>query len=121
MAHVDDDEKQDVYTEFTDLANMAPSALEDWLETDESKSVGWKGDDGDDESQESVGHESGRKILDIKHKKKADLTQADYDHMKKVAGYIKRHSAQRPDHPEAELKAMDWTYSLKNWGHDPFK
>ena len=39
--------------------------------------------------------------------------------MKKVINYIKRHTAQRPDHPPAELETMDWTYSLKNWGHDP--
>ena len=56
--------------------------------TDESRSVGWGGDDG-----ESVGHESGRKIVAIKRKTKDELTEADYEHMRKVVGYTRRHLA----------------------------
>ena len=55
---------------------MAPKELEDWLRTDESKSVG----QGEGESK---GHQSGRKIVDIKRKNKSDLTEADLDHMQK--------------------------------------
>ena len=110
-----DDEKDDTYTEFTDLVNMSPSELEDWLETDDSKSVGQK-----DGGGESTGHEMGRHIVDVRRKKKADLTDTDYERMRKVCGYIKRHSAQGPE-KKSDEKDSDWRYSLMNWGHDPLK
>ncbi|GAB3331037.1 DUF3140 domain-containing protein [Larkinella ripae] len=107
---MNEEEKKEVLDEFSDLVNMTPSELEKWLETDESKSVGWDSGDG-----ESVGHKSGEKIIKIKQKKRADLTEPDFDHMRKVVGYIKRHRAQRP----SEVKGSNWEYSLKNWGHNP--
>lgn len=107
------EEKQDIYDEFYDKVNMTPSELEDWLETDKSKSVGQ--DDGDGESK---GHKSGKKIIKIKRKQKDELTDTNYGHMKKVNSYIARHSAQKPD---GDVKESDWRYSLKNWGHDPLK
>lgn len=107
-----DDKKEAIYDEFKDNVNMSPPELEHWLETEDSKSVGQK-----DGGGESVGHESGREIIEIKKKNKADLTDADYEHMQKVNSYIARHSAQKPDKPEGS----NWAYSLKNWGHDPMK
>jgi hypothetical protein len=59
--------------EFDDVVNMTPSELERWLDTDESKEVGWKDDDG----SESVGHASGRRIVEIKRTKQADLSDDD--------------------------------------------
>jgi len=107
------DKQQKIYTEFYDNVNMTPSELEDWLETDKSKSVGQNSGDG-----EAIGHKSGRKIIKIKRKKKDELTEANYEHMQKVNGYIARHLAQKPD---GDIKETDWRYSLKNWGHDPIK
>ena len=88
---------------------MTASALEKWLKTDESKKVGWDSGDG-----ESVGHKSGEHIIRILQKKKGELTATDFKHMQKVHGYVKRHMAQKPEHP----KDSNWDYSLKNWGHD---
>jgi len=104
---------QDIYSDFYDLVNMSPSELEEWLETEKSKSVGQDSGDG-----ESIGHKSGRKIIQIKRKKKADLSDSDYEHMQQVNGYIARHKAQRPD---GDVKETNWRYSLMNWGHDPLK
>lgn len=42
----------------------------------------------------------------------------DCAHMKKVNGYVARHSAQRPD---GDVSDTPWRYSLMNWGHDPLK
>jgi hypothetical protein len=64
------------------------------LETEDSRRVGWKGDDGNG-SGESVGHHSGRRIVEIKRKRKADLTDADYAHMRKVIGYVARVTRRR--------------------------
>ena len=106
------DGQQDTYDAFRELVNMAPKELEEWLDTDESKSVG------DSDSGESTGHRSGRRIVEIKRTNKDDLSDADLDHMQKVVGYIKRHKAQGP---ETDVKESDWRYSLMNWGHDPCK
>ncbi|WP_431472078.1 DUF3140 domain-containing protein [Nonlabens sp. SCSIO 43208] len=108
-----DKSNEEIYNEFYDAVNMTPSELEQWLDTDKSKSVGQDSGDG-----ESKGHKSGRKIITIKNKKKDDLNQNDYEHMNKVIGYIHRHTAQKPD---SDIKESDWRYSLKNWGHDPCK
>ena len=94
---------------------MSPAELHDWLATSESRSVGWKGKDG--KARESVGHASGRRIVVILRKKNNDLTASDYEHMRKVVGYVRRHSAQRPDN----VVTSRWRYSLMNWGHDPTK
>ena len=109
---MDDNKKDETYDEFYDCVNMQPKELEDWLDTEESKSVG------DSDGGESTGHKSGRRIVEIKHTKKADLTDSQYDHMNKVVGYIHRHLAQRPD---GDVEETDWRYSLMNWGHDPLK
>ncbi len=107
-----DDEKQETYDDFKEAVNMQPKELEDWLETDDSKRVGQK------DGGESVGHASGRRIVEIKRTNKADLTDDQYAHMRKVVGYVHRHSAQGPDD---DIATSDWRYSLKNWGNDPCK
>ena len=48
-------------------------------------------------SRRATGHRSGRRIVAILEKKKAELSEDDYAHMRKVVGYAKRHSAQRPE------------------------
>ncbi|GGX56401.1 DNA-binding protein [Litorimonas cladophorae] len=103
--------KEQIWDEWRDLVNMAPQDLEDWLETDESKSVG------DSDSGESTGHKSGRRIVNIKRTNKDDLTDDQYDHMATVVGYIKRHCSQGG--PKEDLESSAWRYSLMNWGHDP--
>ena len=109
---MDDDKKSETYDEFYDCVNMQPKELEEWLETEESKSVG------DSDGGESTGHKSGRKIVEIKLTNKDDLTDDQWDHMKKVVGYIHRHKAQKPS---GDIEDSDWRYSLMNWGHDPCK
>jgi Protein of unknown function (DUF3140) len=70
---------------------MTARELEKWLATEESQSVGQKQD-----GNESTGHASGRRIIDILNAKRAELTADDYAHMRKVVGYAKRHLAHRP-------------------------
>ena len=101
--------------EFDEAVNMTASELRDWLETDQSHSVGWKGQDG--AARESVGHASGRRIVTLLTKKQGELTDEDYSHMRKVVGYVHRHRAQRPEN----IYTSRWRYSLMNWGHDPTK
>lgn len=67
---------------------------------------------------ESVGHGSGRRIVEILGKKN-QLADDDYAHMRKVVGYVRRHLAQRPS--EEDIEGSRWRFSLMNWGHDPLK
>ncbi|MDP4576100.1 DUF3140 domain-containing protein [Qipengyuania sp. G39] len=109
---MDGDKKDEVYSDFTDCVNMQPKELEEWLDTEKSKSVG------DNDGGESTGHRSGRRIVEIKRTKKDDLTDSQYEHMQKVVGYVHRHTAQKPS---GDIEESDWRYSLMNWGHDPCK
>ena len=102
----------DVWADWNDAVNMTAKELESWLDTDESQSVG------QDEGGESTGHKSGRRIVEILGKNKADLDEDDVAHMRKVVGYVHRHLAQRPD---GDVTDTAWRYSLMNWGHDPVK
>ena len=106
--------RDEIRHEFDAVVNMAPKELERWLGTEESRSVGWRDGDG-----ESVGHESGRRIVAIKRKTKDELDEDDYEHMRKVIGYVRRHLAQGG--PAHDKERSNWRYSLVNWGHDPLK
>ncbi|MFS0893381.1 DUF3140 domain-containing protein [Microbacterium sp. 179-I 3D3 NHS] len=107
-----DDELADVWDDWRRDVNMTPAELERWLETDESRSVG-QSDGG-----ESTGHRSGRRIVRLLRTHKADLTSDDIAWMRKVVGYVARHTAQRP---KGDVTETPWRYSLMNWGHDPEK
>ncbi|MCQ4122752.1 DUF3140 domain-containing protein [Rhodococcus tibetensis] len=74
---------EETWKEFREAVNMTPGELEEWLETEQSKSVGQKSGDG-----ESTGHASGRRIVGVARTQKDDLEQADYEHMRKVVGYF---------------------------------
>jgi len=105
------DDRQQAIDEFGDAMNMTRKELQEWLQTDGSKSVG-QGEG------ESTGHRSGRRIVEILDKNKPDYTDADIDHMKKVSAYVKRHLGQGPSN---DVEHSRWRYSLMNWGHDPLK
>ena len=105
------DEHKETWDEFRELVNMKPGDLEKWLDSEESRSAGQREDGG-----ESTGHASGRRIVSILHARKGDLTDDDYQHMRKVIGYIRRHLAQRPT---GDVRDTRWRYSLMNWGPDP--
>ena len=101
-----------IVSEFRKSVNMSIVEIAAWLDTDESHSVGWRRGP----REESVGHQSGRRILQIMKKPEARLTDEDLIHMRTVVGFVRRHLAQRPRNDVPESK---WACSLKNWGHDP--
>ncbi|MBA2363317.1 MAG: DUF3140 domain-containing protein [Chloroflexia bacterium] len=107
-----DDDKSTIKA-FHDVVNMTARELSQWLETDDSLHVGQK-DDGD----ESIGHESGRRIVALLGKKQSAYSEDDLAHMRKVVGYVHRHTAQRPG---GDIEHTRWRYSLMNWGNDPLK
>ncbi|MGK9067148.1 DUF3140 domain-containing protein [Stutzerimonas chloritidismutans] len=107
--------------EFQRVVNMTPSALRRWLDSDQSRSVGMTAE-GEKVSSpsdgEAVGHHMGERILELKGIRQADLSEDDYQAMRKVIGYVHRHLAQRP---RGEVRDSRWRQSLMNWGHDPLE
>ncbi|KAI9374697.1 hypothetical protein BJX61DRAFT_496938 [Aspergillus egyptiacus] len=108
-----------VINEFNTLVNMTAPELRDWLQEAQSQSAGWKNDSGG----ETIGHESGRRIVDIlEHNPSRDpggYGEEDVAHMRRVVAYCKRHLAQEG---EAKRDVGSRSYrSLKNWGHDALK
>ena len=110
---VDEQEQRKTRDEFGEAVNMTAAELTGWLGTEESRSVGDTGGNG-----ESTGHEMGRRIVNLLGTKAADLGEQDLQRMRKVVGYVHRHLAQRPS---GDVTDTRWRYSLMNWGHDPLK
>ena len=121
MAELDADERRTIAHDFKSVVNMSPAVLRSWLDTPESQGVGMT-HEGEKVTEpgkdEAVGHEMGRRILDLRAKKAADLDDDDYAAMRKVVGYVHRHMKQRP---EGDVTETRWRKSLMNWGHDPLK
>ena len=98
---------------FRGAVNMDASEIEEWLETEESRKVGFVRPG----ESESVGRQSARRIVHILRAPEAELDEEDLRHMRKVVGYVRRHRAQEP----ANIVTSRWRYSLMNWGHDPLR
>ncbi len=121
MSELNETQKKAIRSDFKAAVNMPPSRLRRWLQAADSKRVGMtKGGRKVESSQDgqSVGHQMGERILEIKGKRVAELEADDYQAMRKVIGYVHRHLKQRPD---GEVKDSRWRQSLMNWGHDPLK
>ncbi|PNH46052.1 hypothetical protein VD0004_g1976 [Verticillium dahliae] len=120
--------KEEVISEFNSLVNMTASDLETWLKSDDANSAGWPKDDADGDG-ETVGHDSGRKIVEIlkanPDRKEDKYTDEQVEHMRKVVAYCKRHLAQEAkgneEKTDEEVKKTKSYASLKNWGHDFLK
>ncbi len=105
-------DRDQAYSRLGEAVNMTPAEHAAWLETEQSRGVGQKQDGG-----EGIGHAAGRRIAAIRRKRRAELSDEDYALMRKAAGYVARHRAQRPEN----VVTSRWRYSLLNWGHDPLK
>ena len=107
-------DEQAIERAFGAAVNLTATELEEWLGTERSRSVGMvrRGE------RESVGRQSARRIVEILRKPREALNESDYVHMRKVAGYVARHCAQRP---RGDVTDTRWRWSLMNWGHDPLR
>ncbi|ROT38964.1 DNA-binding protein [Sodiomyces alkalinus F11] len=116
---------EEIISEFIEYVNMTASELEAWLKSDDSRSAGWPKHNEEGEP-ETVGHESGRKIVEIleanPEKDPEKYTEEQIAHMRKVVSYCKRHLAQESSahakKSDDEVKQTKSYASLKNWGHD---
>ncbi|CAL8470677.1 g10219 [Coccomyxa elongata] len=99
---------EETIAEFKKCVNMTTKELQEFLESNDSNRVGWKEDGG-----ESVGHQSGRRIVELMQKGDSDYDEDDISHMRKVVGYLHRHRAQGPS--KHDVEHSKWRYSLMNW------
>ena len=113
-SHPAEADRPDALQAFRRLVNMQAAELRDWLETEQSRSAGWM-HEGEDEA---VGHQPGRRILELLERGDAPQAEAEQEFLRQVVGTIRRHLAQRP---EDGIAATRWRHSLMNWGHDPLK
>ena len=116
-----DDDRKQVRAAFHEAVNMTQAELRRWLDTPDSQSVGMTGGGErvhDPAGEEAVGHQMGRHILALHDMHQDRYGDAEYDLMRKVTGYVHRHTAQRPHGDVADSR---WRKSLMNWGHDPLK
>ena len=95
---------------FHEAVNMTPAGPETWLDTGDSRAVGWM-----DEGETEWSAISGARIVAIKRARTADLTDDDA-HMRKVVGYVHRHMAERP---KGDVRDTRWRRSLIEWGQLP--
>jgi Protein of unknown function (DUF3140) len=107
------EDRKSIIEHFHQVVNTSPHQLSSWLKTEDSQKVGQK--NGEDES---IGHHSGRQIVELLERDKSDYTEEEIAHMHRVVSYVKRHSAQRP---QGDVKDTRWRFSLMNWGHDPLR
>jgi hypothetical protein len=106
-------DRRSIAEAFAAAVNMSAADIEAWLETAESRKVGFRRPG----AEESVGHASGRRIVAILRTAEPDRNEADYAHMRKVVGFVRRHRALEP----ANTVTSRWRYALMNWGHDPLE
>ena len=102
-----------IYRSFRAAVNMEAAELEAWLDTAESRRVGFTRPG----ESESVGHAAGRHIVRILRTAEPAFGAEDYQLMRKAIGFIRRHRAQEPEN----IVTSRWRYSLMNWGFDPLK
>ncbi|KAG7100566.1 hypothetical protein HYQ44_019918 [Verticillium longisporum] len=103
--------KEEVISEFNSLVNMTASDLETWLKSDDANSAGWPKDDADGDG-ETVGHDSGRKIVEIlkanPDRKEDKYTDEQVEHMRKVVAYCKKQgNKKQKDKKEKDKKEKD--------------
>ena len=83
-------DKKDVVADFHEFVNMSADELETWLKSGDSNSAGWPKDDANGDG-ETVGHDSGRKIVEIlkanPEQKEDEYTEDQTAHMRKVVAY----------------------------------
>ena len=98
---------------FSALVNMSADEIEEWLETEESRAVGFTRPG----ESESVGRQAGRRIAAILRTEAWQRDDEDLRLMRKTVGFIRRHIAREP----ANMVTSRWRYALMNWGHDPLR
>lgn len=102
----------DLLGQWRRAVNATPEALEEWLTTPQSASVGSRPTG----ALHSVGQLAGLRTVPLLEIPPQEWNEADWAHVRRTVGFVRRHRAQWP---RGDLRARRWTHALRNWGHDP--
>jgi hypothetical protein len=105
-----DTEFAQVWEQFHALVNMSSPELRDWL-LNTPEGVDTYAPEPDIDI-----HSLGLRVLQVKEKRRMDLTNADLDMMREVTDLI---SSRLRGAPEADVNDQPWRDTLMTLGHDP--
>lgn len=100
-----------LWEEFHRLVNMSSRELLEWLRTRSAT-------EGSEELPDQAGTHTGRKVLRILQKRRADADAGDVEVMREV---VDRIHAERRDELEPAVGQQSWRHRLMTLGHDPLK
>ena len=101
----------DLWDGFHQLVNMSSRELHDWLRTQAAEPDS-------EQFPDEAGTPTGRHVLHILRKRRADLTEEDARVMRRV---VRRIEDQRGFEPETKAGDTGWRHRLMSLGHDPLK
>lgn len=92
--------------------NCRGHEIDEWHTTPASGSVGTRAPG----ARWSVGQLAGMRTAELLDVPDEEWTAADHAHVRRVAGFVRRHRAQWP---RGDVRDRRWRHALRNWGHDP--
>lgn len=104
----------DLWKQFHASVNMTSAELEGWLRESDAGERATPTEPLPDQA----GPATGRQVLAILRKRRADLTAEDAEVM---AGVVDRVHQQRGEEPEPTAGDMAWRHRLMDLGHDPLR
>ncbi|MPY78231.1 MAG: DUF3140 domain-containing protein [Actinophytocola sp.] len=100
-----------LWDEFHHVVNMTSRELSEWLRTESATPD-------DEELPDRAGTETGRHVLHVLRKRKADLTADDVEVIRYVVDQV--HAQRRADLEPVQGDAA-WRHALMDIGHDPLR
>lgn len=110
-------DKAKTLADWRAVVNMTADEVERWLRDPRSRRCGMRRAG----ERETVGRKSGRRIVKMLRAGHERWSASDWAWARKVVGYCKRHLAERRSEWGDDIEDRKWTWSLRNWGHDPAK
>ncbi len=104
--------RAEVASAWRAVITVPPEALEEWLTTPESFSVGSRAPG----QRHSVGQLAGMRTLELLEIPDDEWGESDVAHARRTLGFVRRHRAQWP---AGDVSGRRWRHALRNWGHDP--
>jgi len=125
LNEVADEEKDDIYKEWSKLVNMGPKELSNFIDSDEGEEAGLSrkeaGKAGASGGKIKSGRDSARAIVRMLERKKDSWSDNDWEWAKRQINFINRMKGAKGKLREPDGKATRKLLALKIWGHDPEK
>lgn len=125
LNEVADEEKDDIYKEWSKLVNMGPKELSDFIDSEEGEEAGLSrkeaGKAGASGGKIKSGRDSARAIVRMLERKKDSWTDNDWEWAKRQINFINRMKGAKGAMREPDGKPTRKLLALKIWGHDPEK